>query len=163
MNTSLNRRQALLCISQLAAAAVLGACSRSPGQAGAVGDDVELAASVAYDILPFQELPPALYVAAATQLLETGGDGVAAGLGTLRSATSGTPWRELPETRRVEVMESMQDSPFFQSLRAATIQVVLGSAEGRQLVGYGGSAIEHGGYLHRGFNDISWLQAARAN
>jgi hypothetical protein len=29
------------------------------------------------------------------------------------------------------------------------------------LVGYGGSAIEQGGYINRGFDDIDWLEAVK--
>ena len=162
MNARITRRHALLTISQLAAATVLGACSKLP-QAGTDHQDLELVASVAYDILPFPELPPALYVQAASQVLETGGDELPAGLEALRAATAGTPWKELDDARRVQLLQSIEESPFFQTLRATTIQVVLRDPGARQIVGYGGSAIEHGGYLHRGFDDISWLPAAPRN
>lgn len=162
MKTTTTRRQALLTIAQLAAATALGACSRSP-QTGTGHQDLELVASVAYDILPFPELPPDLYVQAARQMLESGGDELPGGLEALRTATAGMPWKELDEARRVQMLQSIQDSPFFQTLRATTIQVVLRDPGARQIVGYGGSAIEHGGYLHRGFDDISWLPAEQRN
>lgn len=159
MNTT--RRQILLAISQLAAATALVACGRSPRQTGSGPADVELLASVAYDILPFPELAPAVYVQAASQVLDTGGEDVAAGLLQLREAAAGTAWKELGDATRINVLTSMQESPFFRTLRGATIQVVLRDPTARAIVGYGGPAIEQGGYLHRGFDDISWLPAAK--
>jgi len=157
------RRQVLLGISQLAAAAALGACGRSPRQAGASHDDLELLASVAYDILPYPELPAALYVQAARQILESGGADVAAGLENVRQASSGTPWKDLEETIRIDILKSMQDSAFFRTLRGTTLQVLLRDPATYAIVGYGGSAMEHGGYINRGFNDIAWLPAAPKN
>ncbi len=158
---NLTRRRVLATISQLAAAAALSACGKSSREAAAIQDDVALLASVAYDILPFPELAPELYVQAGSQALKNGGNEVADGLKALRLATSGTPWKELDEGSRISALTSLQDSAFFRSLRGTTLQVVLGTPAARQLVGYGGSAIEHGGYLHRGFDDISWLPVAK--
>lgn len=160
---AITRRQALLTISQLAGAAALAACGRSSQPPASRQDHLELLASVAYDILPFPELDPALYVQAASRVVENTNAEFEAGLAWLRDATSGRAWKDLDETTRIGALTSMQDTPFFRTVRATTIQVVLGDPAARTLVGYGGSAKEHGGYLHRGFDDISWLPADRNN
>lgn len=159
----LQRRQVLLAISQLALAGSLTACGGSPEPSGAVtapvaGDtDLELLASVAYDLLPFPALPAQLYINAAEQLLQSGNPVIAEGLVQLRTASGALPWKEVDESLRLSILATMEDSAFFAAVRASTITVLFRSPEVFALVGYGGSAIEHGGYINRGFADIDWL------
>ena len=159
------RRQVLVTISQLATAATLAACTRSGNQATetAGGPDLELLASVAYDILPYGELTPEVYVKAAQQILDLHDATVPGGLKQLREASKNVPWKDVAEAERVAILTSMQDSPFFEVLRSNTLQVLLRDPEAFAVVGYGGSAREFGGYLNRGFNDISWLPAQKNN
>jgi hypothetical protein len=159
------RRQVLVTISQLAAAATLAACTRSGNQATGTsgGPDLELLASVAYDILPYAELTPDLYVKAAQQILDLHDAGMPDGLKKLRDASNNVPWKDLAEPDRVAILTSMQDTPFFEVLRSNTLLVLLREPATFAVVGYGGSAMQFGGYLHRGFNDISWLPASKNN
>lgn len=157
----ITRRKVLLTIAQLAASAALAGCGKSRPEPDAGHENVELLASVAYDILPFPELPPALYVTAANRVLEAGGIDVAHGLEALRKASQGVTWKDLDEAKRVDVLQSLQTTPFFLALRTTTIQVVLRDPAGQAIAGYGGSAIQHGGYIRRGFDDIAWLPAAQ--
>lgn len=157
------RRQVLIAISNLAAAASLASCSRSPDKPAAANPDLELLASVAYDILPYPELPPALYVKAAQQILNLNDQEVPGGLAKLREASGQTAWKDLAEADRVATLASLQETPFFAVVRANTLQVLLRDPATFEVVGYGGSTIQHGGYLNRGFNDISWLPAAKQN
>jgi hypothetical protein len=157
------RRQVLVIISQLATAATLAACSRGTDQtaASASGADLELLASVAYDILPYAELSPQLYVKAAQQILDLQDASVPDGLKKLRDASKDVPWKDIAETERVAILTALQGTPFFEVLRSNTLLVLLREPATFAVVGYGGSTIEHGGYINRGFNDISWLPAAR--
>lgn len=159
------RRQVLVTISQLAAAATLAACSKSADQAAATasGPDLELLASVAFDILPYAELSPELYVKAAQQILDLHDASVPDGLQKLRDASKNVPWKDVAETERVAILTSLQGNPFFEVLRSNTLQVLLSEPAVFAIVGYGGSAMEFGGYINRGFNDISWLPAAKNN
>lgn len=165
----LNRREALLAISQLALAASLAACSDTPApppdavDAEPQGDtDLQLLASVAYDLLPFATLEPALYVQVGERLLQGGNPAIAEGLAKLREVSGNVPWKELDESARVTLLASLEDTPFFVALRATTIEVLYRSPQVFALVGYGGSAIEYGGYLNRGFDEIHWLPQAQA-
>jgi hypothetical protein len=159
------RRQVLITISQLAAAATLAACARSTDKtaAAAGNSDLELLASVTYDILPYAELPPQSYVNAAQQILDLKNSDVPAGLQKLRDASHGTAWKDVAEAERVKILASMQDSPFFAVIRASTLQALLRDPATFPIVGYGGSSIQFGGYINRGFNDISWLPARKSN
>jgi len=156
----MQRRQVLLAISQIALAATLVSCGQGAEQelAAVKGDtDLELLASVAYDLFPFPGLQADLYVRIGRNLLESGSPAIAEGLTQLRAASNSLPWKELDEIRRVAILAAMQDSAFFTSVRAATIEVLYRSPELFAMIGYGGSAIEQGGYLNRGFDEINWL------
>lgn len=156
-----SRRQVLITISQLAAAATLASCTKSANNATTSSADLEMLASVAYDILPYSELQPELYVKAAQQILDLHDASVPDGLKMLRDASHNTAWKDLAETERVAILTSLQDSPFFAVLRANTFEVLLRDPTTFAVVGYGGSTIQYGGYINRGFNDISWLPAAK--
>lgn len=159
---SLQRRQVLIAISQIALAASLNACGgagQAPAPAPAGDTDLELLASVAYDLFPFPALDAGMYVRVAERLQQAGNPVVADGLTQLRAAVDNMPWKELEESRRVAVLAAMQTTPFFAAVRAATLEVLYRSPEVFAMVGYGGSAIEQGGYINRGFADIDWLPA----
>ena len=165
---STTRRKVLISISQLATAATLMSCTRSADHSAATqaaatanNSNLELLAGVAYDILPYAELPAALYVKAAQQILDVKDKNVVAGLEKLRGASRNGAWKDVAETDRVAILSSLQDSPFFRVIRSNTLQVLLRDPATFAIVGYGGSSIQYGGYLGRGFNDINWLPAAK--
>ncbi len=157
---SQQRRQVLLAISQLALASALAACTDAAQQAAPApaGDsDLELLASVAYDLFPYPALNAAMYVRIGEHLLQGGNPALADGLQQLRTAVGGMPWKEVDEARRIAVLTEIEGSPFFAAVRAGSLEVLYRSPEVFAMVGYGGSAIEQGGYLNRGFDAIDWL------
>ena len=160
----LPRRRMLLAISQLALGAALAGCGGAEPPAAvesaAAENDVALLASVAYDLFPFPELTPELYVQVGERLLQGRNAALDEGLQQLRSVAGSTPWRDLDEAQRLAALTQLQSSPFFVQLRAATVEVLYRAPETFAMINYGGSAIEYGGYLHRGFDDIDWLPAA---
>lgn len=159
----LPRRRMLLAISQLALAAAVTACGETvprPTSAPAVAEsDLALLAAVAYDLFPFPGLEAGLYVQVGERLLQNPSPALTEGLQQLRAVAGTSPWRELDEARRVAALTQLQSSPFFAQLRAITIEVLYRAPETFSLINYGGSAIEYGGYLHRGFDEIDWLPA----
>ena len=169
---STTRRKVLIVFSHLAAASTLVSCSRSsdhraatqpaatPAAATSGDTDLQLLASVAYDILPYAELPPELYGKAAQQILDLKDDHVVAGLDTLRAASHNMKWKDVPEGERVAILTAVHDSAFFGVIRGKTLQVLLRDPATFAIVGYGGPSIQYGGYLGRGFNDINWLPAS---
>ncbi len=169
---TLTRRDMLLSISALAAATLTG-CQESPelpvtspevtGAAVTLigGSDLDILASVAYDLFPFTALAPELYIKSATALLALNDPAVADGLAQLRAASGNTAWMDVPESQRIAVLISLESSPFFTVARATTIAVLFRDKAVFDLVGYGGSAIEQGGYINRGFDQITWLPEAQ--
>lgn len=159
---SSTRRKVLVAISQITAVSTLSACGRGGESVVAQSreSDVELLAGVAYDILPFPELPPAPYLNAAQQILDLDSADVVAGLAKLREFRRDTAWRELPEGDRLALLSSWEGNAFFALLRATTVRALLRNPATFAIVGYGGPSIQLGGYLSRGFDDIDWLTAA---
>ena len=81
---------------------------------------------------------------------------LAAAESALNAASDGD-WYSASEAAQISAIESIQGEAFFAA--------ILGTFRGAfhydpavlDFIQYPGSSNEHGGYLHRGFNDISWL------
>lgn len=84
---------------------------------------------------------------------------VAEGIAALGASEKG-PWLKLSQPERVKVVGSLEGTPFFEFLRWTTSEIVMRDPVLWEKLGYQGSAIEHGGYLQRGFDDIDWLPIA---
>jgi hypothetical protein len=72
-------------------------------------------------------------------------------------AALGAGFAAEPESARVAALKRVELTPFFQNLRAQTLQVLYATPMAAKLFGYEGEAFSKGGYLTRGFNDLRWL------
>lgn len=72
-------------------------------------------------------------------------------------AKLGADFAANPENARVEALKKIESSPFFQTMRLKTLQVLYASPIAYAYFGYEGEAFSKGGYLRRGFNDLRWL------
>ena len=61
------------------------------------------------------------------------------------------------EEDRVKILQAMQDSPFFQTVRGGLVTGLYNQKEVWPIFGYEGESYSKGGYIDRGFNDINWL------
>lgn len=61
------------------------------------------------------------------------------------------------EDARVALLKAMDTSAFFQKVRGNLITGIYNNKEVWPIFGYEGASASKGGYIHRGFNDISWL------
>ncbi len=61
------------------------------------------------------------------------------------------------EKERVSLLEQIEDTKMFISLRGSLITSLYNQKEIWPIFGYQGASYEHGGYIDRGFNDIDWL------
>ena len=84
---------------------------------------------------------------------------VVTGINNLNRLAGSKGWNLQTETRRLEILKQIEGTPFFNYLRNTAIDVLYRDPEVWRLVGYGGSAVEHGGYIRRGFDTIDWLPA----
>jgi hypothetical protein len=69
----------------------------------------------------------------------------------------GAGFAAAPEATRVSALQRVEHTPFFQTVRAQTLQVLYATPMASKLFGYEGEAFSKGGYLTRGFNDLRWL------
>ena len=76
-------------------------------------------------------------------------------------AAGGEPFAELAPDAAYEVLRKMSGTTFFEAVRSKTILTLYDDPEVWALLGYEGSAYEHGGYAHRGFDDLDWLPDPR--
>ena len=61
------------------------------------------------------------------------------------------------EAQRVKLLEAIETSPFFQTIRSGLVVGFYNQKELWPLFGYEGESASKGGYIARGFNDIAWL------
>lgn len=81
---------------------------------------------------------------------------LADGTAALDKANGGS-YLKATEQRRLATLVGMQTDPFFQKVRGTVVTTLYNDPEVWKKLGYEGSSAEHGGYLHRGFDDIDWL------
>jgi len=79
-------------------------------------------------------------------------------LDTLAKAKHGAPYAELGwEDQRTAILRQIEDSAFFQAVRGGLVVSLYNQEELWPIFGYEGSSADKGGYIDRGFSDISWL------
>lgn len=117
---------------------------------------------MARDIYPHDRLPDQFY-ATAVKAHDTA-DGAAAieeGVASLNRMASDAGHPSYVETGweadRVAMLRQIEGSPFFQSVRGGLVVGLYNNQEVWPHFGYEGESFSQGGYLDRGFNDISWL------
>ncbi len=59
------------------------------------------------------------------------------------------------------LLRNVGDDVFFRRIRSTAVVALYDDAEVWELLGYEGASFDQGGYLHRGFDDLDWLPAAR--
>ena len=72
-------------------------------------------------------------------------------------ARLGADFAKSPESERVIVLQKIESSDFFQTMRLKTLQVLYATPIAYAYFGYEGEAFSKGGYLGRGFSDLHWL------
>jgi Gluconate 2-dehydrogenase subunit 3 len=70
---------------------------------------------------------------------------------------NGASFASLPADQQVVVLEKISKGPFFQKVHAVELQTLYSDPEVWKVLGYQGPSFRYGGYLHRGFNDLTWL------
>jgi hypothetical protein len=70
---------------------------------------------------------------------------------------AGCAWPALPEEERLQALQRVEQTPLFQTLRSHFVLYFYSNPAIWPLFGYEGPSNDRGGYLHRGFNDIDWI------
>jgi len=88
-------------------------------------------------------------------------DSVEAGIEALNAAAVGQGYASYMaagwERDRVDILRSMEDNPFFQTVRGGLVTGLYNQKAVWALFGYEGESFSQGGYINRGFDDINWI------
>jgi hypothetical protein len=124
--------------------------------------ETETLVQYAYFLVPVLAPEHARYRAVADKILAVASQVppvaalVSGGIAALNASGSG-PFLKLKPEQRTEIVHSQEGTPFFGFVHWNTAEIVMRDPQLWQTLGYQGSAIEQGGYLKRGFDDIDWL------
>ena len=115
-------------------------------------------------LYPHRKLPDAVYALLAKDLdakaaasPETAAqlhDGIAA-----LDKAAGGKFASATPARRLQVAQAIEGTPFFATVRGQCVTSLYDNDMAFAVFGYPGSAWEKGGYITRGFQDLTWLQA----
>lgn len=65
-------------------------------------------------------------------------------------------WDDLGADAREAALKKIDSTPFFQTVRGECVTGIYNNADVWKIYGYEGPSAELGGYLHRGFDEITW-------
>lgn len=82
---------------------------------------------------------------------------IATGVATLDKAMK-INFVKLSDGNRLKVLKMIETSPFFQKVRGTTIVSLYNQPLVWRHFGYEGPSYKFGGYIHRGFDDLTWLK-----
>ncbi len=110
---------------------------------------------------PHPSFPDAPYRRTAKSVQDADSDHLlAAGLAELDEIAGGD-FGSLSDAEATATVERIADSAFFKLVHSTTVVALYEDREVWEMLGYEGSSYDKGGYLHRGFDDLDWLPAAR--
>ncbi len=117
---------------------------------------------MARDIYPHDRVPDSFYAVAvkgydtpeAAAAIEEGIAALdAAAQAAGHASYAAVPW----EADRVAILRGIQDTGFFQTIRGGLVTGLYNQKEVWPLFGYEGESYSMGGYIDRGFDDITWI------
>jgi hypothetical protein len=170
MNASLNRRRLLgititfpLFLSAFCASAGSRLAHALTSSVPALtGHQLAMLERIAYLLFPFPQLGMEPYQRVVTGMQQAAGKQadlislVTEGVALLDSAAE-QAWLDLPQSEQIALLKQIENSAFFQWALPAARSRLFQDPQVWALIGYEGSSLEKGGYLHRGLNDIDWL------
>lgn len=139
------------------------------GELGALTrGDAEILTAVARAMYPHDRLPDLHYQRVAASLdAKAAADAaflevLTGGIGMLATTTGRRPeeFATLPEPEQVTALTRLEHGPFFSAVAAEVVVNLYSQPDVWPSFGYEGPSNDRGGYLHRGFDDIDWLDDA---
>ena len=117
---------------------------------------------MARDIYPHDKVGDEFYVTAVKGYDSAdAAAGIEAGIAALNAAAQGKGFDNYLavgwERDRVDILRGLEDSAFFQQVRGGLVTGLYNQKAVWPIFGYEGASFEFGGYIDRGFDDISWL------
>ncbi len=152
----------------IAASSVLFALAPSPVWAVALTtltqDEGSALLQMGRVLYPHQKLPDAVYALLVKDLDAAAAADPAlaaqlrAGVGEINRAAGGK-FIAADEATRLKIVTAIEASPFFQTVRAKCVTSLYDNDMAFAAFGYPGSSWDKGGYITRGFQDLTWLPA----
>jgi hypothetical protein len=168
----LDRRQFLAGVGT-AALVISGTAVLHPGEAWGLEvnnlkpETMRTLIKLARDIYPHDRLADRFYAVAMKVYDEKSGSDSAtkqmvekgvAELDELAEKKHGVPYADVGwESERVGLLRQIEGGPFFQAVRGGLVVSLYNNKEVWPAFGYEGESASKGGYINRGFNDITWL------
>jgi hypothetical protein len=118
-------------------------------------------------LYPHEKLPDAVYALLAKDLdAKAAGDAGAArmlkdGIAALNKAANGD-FTKAGAAKKLQIVKAMEGQPFFGTVRGQCVTSLYDNDMAYATFGYPGSAWVKGGYITRGFQDLTWLPAPTA-
>lgn len=118
-------------------------------------------------LYPHEKLPDAVYALLVKDLdAKAGGDAATAaqirdGIAALDKAAGGS-FEKAGAPRKLAIVKAIEGQPFFNTVRGQCVTSLYNNDMAFAVFGYPGSAWEKGGYITRGFQDLTWLPAPSA-
>ncbi|TAL81563.1 MAG: tat (twin-arginine translocation) pathway signal sequence [Candidimonas sp.] len=117
--------------------------------------------SMAKRLYPHKGLPDAVYALLVKDMDVACGEAathklVIDGVARLNSEAGGN-WVGASPERQLAVLDKMSAEPFFQKVRGQCITSLYDNQMAFKYFGYEGEVWSKGGYIHRGFDDLTWL------
>ena len=130
--------------------------------------DAEILTGVARAMYPHDRLPDLHYQRVVASLDEKAAadpaflEVLTGGIGMLATTTGRRPedFASLPEAEQVAALTRLEHGPFFSAVAAEVVVNLYSQPDVWPYFGYEGPSNDKGGYLHRGFDDIDWLDDA---
>ncbi|MBV2180845.1 MAG: tat (twin-arginine translocation) pathway signal sequence [Castellaniella sp.] len=113
-------------------------------------------------LYPHKDLPDAIYALLVKDIDQSCStdpsvrDLVSAGLKSLNDQAGGH-WAEIPIQQQTDVLKGMENTPFFQKVRSQCVTSLYDNPMAYKHFGYPGESWTKGGYIRRGFDDLTWL------
>jgi hypothetical protein len=113
-------------------------------------------------IFPHQKLDDAPYWRVVAGLDESGTTDpsmaklLSSGVAQLNGSQA-TKFADLDDKEQIEALKAIQNTEFFQKVRSAELSSLYSDPAVWKELGYQGPSYPYGGYIRRGFNDLSWL------
>ncbi|MCC7411486.1 MAG: hypothetical protein IT495_07635 [Gammaproteobacteria bacterium] len=147
-------RRRVLALAARLSAVLAAAYAADPRIVLAAPDDDDARATLAATVrvlFPHDQLAADVYAGAAAAILEV----ARTAPDTQRSLAEGLA--ALGPDPSARALHDVEGTPFFQLIHAKAFETIYRDPRTWQLLGYGGSSFEFGGYVNRGFDDIDWL------
>ena len=112
-------------------------------------------------LYPHKKLPDAVY-ALLPKDLDGKADALRPGIKALDAAAGGN-FAKASEATRLQAVRNIEGTTFFNVVRAQCITSLYDNDMAFAVFGYPGSSWEKGGYITRGFQDLTWLPAPPAD